>query len=50
MSPHPQAPIMFAMTPPLKSSKVLLVPDRRAGDRLPPAVPVRRYRLVRVRF
>ena len=42
--------IMLTMTPPNTSSKVLLVTDRRAGSGEPGAVPVRRYRLARLRF
>lgn len=43
-------PIMFAMTRPVKSSKVLLVSDRRAEDAAPGAARVRRYRIARLRF
>jgi hypothetical protein len=38
------------MTHPIRSSKVLLVADRRAASAGPTTVPVRRYRLARVRF
>jgi len=41
---------MFAMTRPVKSSKVLLVAARRAEGAPSAAVPVRRYRLARLRF
>ena len=43
-------PIMFAMTPPAKSSKVLLVAHRRAEGGPSATAPVRRYRLARLRF
>jgi hypothetical protein len=38
------------MTHPVTSSRVLLVEDRRAGDQAPAPVPLRRYRLARLRF
>jgi hypothetical protein len=38
------------MTRSARSSKVLLVADRRAASTEPGAVPVRRYRLARLRF
>jgi hypothetical protein len=38
------------MTRPVKSSKVLLVSDRRAEATTPGAVQVRRYRIARLRF
>jgi hypothetical protein len=41
---------MLAMTSPHSSSKVLLVADRRVASAEPGAVPVRRYRLARLRF
>jgi hypothetical protein len=40
---------MFAMTSPVKSSKVLLVVARRAEGVASAAIPVRRYRLARLR-
>jgi hypothetical protein len=46
----PRGGIMLAMTSPQRSSKVLLVADRRASAAEPGAVPVRRYRLARLRF
>jgi hypothetical protein len=50
MCPRPRRPIMFAMTHPLKTSKVLLVEDRRGGAAQAAAGPVRRYRLARLRL
>jgi hypothetical protein len=45
------ASIILAMIRPISSaSKVLLVADRRAGSSDSAAVPVRRYRLARIRF
>jgi len=41
---------MLGMTSPPRSSKVLLIADRRATAAGPTTVPVRRYRLARVRF
>ena len=43
---------MFAMNRPISSSKVLLVADRRAAasDDSAATVPVRRYRIARIRF
>ena len=38
------------MTRPATSSRVLLVEDRRGGGSAPAIVPVRRYRLARLRF
>jgi hypothetical protein len=38
------------MTRPTTSSKLLLVADRRAASTEPGTVPVRRYRLARLRF
>jgi hypothetical protein len=44
-------PIIFAMTRSLKTSKVLLVADRRAEPaQVAGAPPVRRYRIARLRF
>jgi len=43
-------PIMFAMTRPMKTSKVLLVADRRGEAAQSAAAPVRRYRLARLRL
>jgi hypothetical protein len=40
---------MHAMTRPVRSSKVLLVADRREGS-ADAGAPVRRYRLARLRF
>jgi hypothetical protein len=42
--------IIVAMIRPNTSSKVLLVADRRIPSRAPGAVPVRRYRLARLRL
>jgi hypothetical protein len=41
---------MLVMTRPSRSSKLLLVADRRAASSEPSTVPVRRYRLARLRF
>jgi hypothetical protein len=41
---------MLAMTRPLTSSKLLLVADPRPGSPEPGSVPVRRYRLARLRI
>lgn len=38
------------MTRPLKTSKVLLVADRRGGSAQTAAAPLRRYRLARLRL
>jgi hypothetical protein len=38
------------MTRPVTSSRVLLVEDRRGADEAPAPVPLRRYRLARLRF
>jgi hypothetical protein len=46
----PRTAIMLAMIRPITSSKVLLVADRRVASGEPGAVPVRRYRLARLRF
>ena len=43
-------PIIFAMTRSLKTSKVLLVADRRAEPSQGATGPLRRYRLARLRF
>jgi transcriptional regulator of acetoin/glycerol metabolism len=43
-------PIISAMTRPTKSSKVLLVADRRATPAQAAGAPVRRYRLARLRL
>jgi hypothetical protein len=44
------ARIMFAMTRPVRSSKLLLVADNRPAASDAVSVPVRRYRLARLRF
>ncbi len=41
---------MPAMTRPVRSSKVLLVADRRDSSAEPGERPLRRYRLARLRF
>ncbi len=41
---------MLFMTRPIAASKVLLVADRRADAAEPGTMPVRRYRLARLRF
>jgi hypothetical protein len=41
---------MLAMTRPVTSSRVLLIADRRSPSAESAAVPVRRYRLARLRF
>jgi hypothetical protein len=38
------------MTRPITPAKLLLVADPRPGSPVPDAVPVRRYRLARLRF
>jgi len=43
-------PIILAMTPSATSSKVLLVADRRSAPSPRESVPVRRYRIARLRF
>lgn len=45
-----RAGIILAMTRPLTSPKLLLVPDPRQTDAEHATVPVRRYRLARVRL
>jgi hypothetical protein len=50
MCAGPQIPIILAMTRPLTASKVLLVADRRAASQGGQTVPIRRYRLARLRF
>jgi hypothetical protein len=42
--------MMLAMTRPLTSSKLLLVADSRPAMPDPATLPVRRYRLARLRF
>jgi hypothetical protein len=42
--------IMLAMTRPVTSSKLLLVADTRQTETEPSTVPVRRYRLARLRL
>jgi hypothetical protein len=42
--------MILAMTRPNTSSKVLLVADRRDVSTEPGSVPVRRFRLARLRF
>ncbi len=42
--------MMPAMTPPVTSSKVLLIEDRREQPAEPSTAPVRRYRLARLRL
>jgi hypothetical protein len=42
--------IILAMTRPLTASKVLLVADRRASSSSRQTVPIRRYRLARLRL
>ena len=41
---------MLAMPRPVRSSKVLLVADRREFGDEPGSAPLRRYRLARLRF
>lgn len=41
--------MILSMTPPPASTKVLLVPDPR-GASTPGSVPLRRYRIARLRF
>lgn len=42
--------IMLVMTRPIRSSRLVLVADPRPASPLPDAVPVRRYRLARLRL
>jgi hypothetical protein len=42
--------MMLAMTRPTHSSKLVLIEDRRCPAPGPGSVPVRRYRLARLRF
>jgi hypothetical protein len=44
------APIIPRMTRPATSSRVMLLEDRRGGAASAGPVPVRRYRLARLRF
>lgn len=50
MCPEAPRPIIFVMTSSLKTSKVLLVADRRVEPSQGTAGPVRRYRLARLRL
>ena len=50
MCPEAPRPIILAMTRSLKTSKVLLVADRRVEPTHSATAPVRRYRLARLRF
>jgi hypothetical protein len=50
MCDRARGPIMFAMISPLKTSKVLLVADRRGAGAQGAAAPLRRYRLARLRL
>ena len=50
MCPLEQRTIIFAMTRPAASSRVMLLEDRRGGTATAGAVSVRRYRLARLRF
>jgi hypothetical protein len=50
MRTSPRTPIIIAMTRPITASKVLLVADRRATGSSRQTVPIRRYRLARLRF
>ena len=43
-------PIILAMTRPNTASKVLLVEDRRTAPQSRRDIPIRRYRLARLRF
>lgn len=43
-------PIILPMTSPITASKVLLVADRRTASQSRQTVPVRRYRLARLRL
>lgn len=44
------APIILSMTRPITSSRVLLVADRRPEADVSGDIPIRRYRLARLRF
>jgi hypothetical protein len=46
----PARSIILSMTAPTRSSKVLLVADRRTDSDVPSTAAVRRYRLARLRF
>jgi len=50
MCRRPPRPIILGMTRPITASKVLLVADRRAAPSARESVPVRRYRIARLRF
>lgn len=42
--------MIIPMTRPARSSRVMLLEDRRGGAATPGSAPVRRYRLARLRF
>jgi hypothetical protein len=42
--------IMLAMTRPIRSSRLVLVADPRPSSPIPETVPLRRYRLARLRL
>jgi hypothetical protein len=50
MCTRPREPIIFTMIRPLKTSKVLLIADRRGEAAQSASAPVRRYRLARLRL
>lgn len=50
MWPLDPEPIILAMTRPTPASKILLVGDRRAEADTSAGIPVRRYRLARLRL
>jgi hypothetical protein len=50
MRARAEMPIILAMTRPPTASKVLLVADRRSVPQSRRDIPIRRYRLARLRF
>ena len=50
MSAQGEMPIILTMTRPTPASKVLLVRDRRPTSQSLQTVPIRRYRLARLRL
>jgi hypothetical protein len=50
MTPPAAGRMMLAMTRPIRSSRLVLVADPRPASQIPETVPVRRYRLARLRL
>jgi hypothetical protein len=50
MCDESQIPIILAMTRPITASKVMLVRDPRSASQSRQTIPVRRYRLARLRL